>query len=212
MNNVSISAVFKQLLSTGEWRVNMYQAINAILEQQDSDVGAAEAHGIAVGMLSVEAQSDAVQWLQELIDDSASIVDADKTLLLSLFEQTRQLLDAETDEFAFDLFLPDDDQPLYEQVEALRSWCQGFLFGVGYARATGDWPGDTGEVMRDIIELTKMDNDVQGEDDANALMEIREYLRAAVFTIRDHFVLQDAPDAANAEAVCGQDAGYDHSH
>ncbi|MGZ4959401.1 MAG: UPF0149 family protein [Methylomonas sp.] len=166
----------------------MYQAINAILERQDSDVGAAEAHGIAVGMLSVEAQTDAADWLQELMNDSVSILDADRSLLLGLFEQTRQLLDAETDEFAFDLFLPDDDQPLYEQVEALRSWCQGFLFGVGYAQSTGEWPDDTGEVMRDIIELTKMDNDAEGEDDANALMEIREYLRAAVFTVRDYFL------------------------
>lgn len=166
----------------------MYQAVNAILAQQDADIDAAEAHGIAVGMLSVEALADADSWLQELIADSQVIVDADKTLLLGLFEQTRQLLDNEADEFAFDLFLPDDEEPLYEQVEALRSWCQGFLFGVGYAKSAGDWPGETGEVMRDIIELTKIDNDVEGEDDANALMEIREYLRAAVFIVRDHFL------------------------
>jgi uncharacterized protein YgfB (UPF0149 family) len=165
----------------------MYQAVNAILEQQDADIGAAEAHGIAVGMLSVEARADAGNWLQELLADSHAIVDEDKTLLLELFEQTRQLLNAETGEFVFDLFLPDDDEPLYEQAEALRSWCQGFLFGVGYSQSAGNWSGETGEVMRDMIEFTKIDSDVEGEEDANALMEIREYLRAAVFTVRDYF-------------------------
>lgn len=169
----------------------MYQAVNSILEQQDADIDAAEAHGIAVGMLSVEARAEADNWLQELIADSQAIVEADKTLLLELFEQTRQLLDNDADEFAFDLFLPDDEEPLYEQVEALRSWCQGFLFGIGYARSSSDWPGETGEVMRDIIELTKIDNNVEGEDDANALMEIREYLRAAVFIVRDYFLVTE---------------------
>lgn len=166
----------------------MYQSVNTILERQDADLGAAEAHGIAVGMLTVEPKVDVGDWLREVISDSSIILDEDRHLLLELFEQTRQLLDTETDEFAFDLFLPDDAEPLYEQVEALRYWCQGFLFGVGYARSTGDWVGDTGEVMRDIIELTKMDNDAEGEDDANALMEIREYLRASVFIVRDYFL------------------------
>lgn len=166
----------------------MYQAVNAVLEQQDADVGAAEAHGIAVGMLSVEARVDADNWLQELLTDNHTIVDEDKTLLLSLFERTRELLTTETDEFAFDLFLPDDDESLADQAEALRSWCQGFLFGVGYAQSAGNWPGESGEIMRDIVELTKIDSDVDGEDDANALMEIREYLRAAVYNVRDYFL------------------------
>ena len=148
-------------------------------------------------MLSVEAKADAANWLRELLDDSAEILDEDETLLLELFEKTRQLLDAGAEEFAFDLFLPGDEEPLPEQAEALRSWCQGFLFGVGYAQsAAGEWPGEIAEVMRDMVELTKLDSDAQDEDDANALAEIREYVRAAVFTVRDYFM----------------DTGHDQSH
>ena len=55
--------------------------------------------------------------------------DEDRTLLLRLFEQTRDLLGS--DEFEFDLFLPEDEALLGERLEALSSWCQGFLFGVG---------------------------------------------------------------------------------
>lgn len=164
-----------------------YLALAEILEQQDSDVGAAEAHGIATGMLCVEIKADTGNWLRELFADEQQLVDEDKTLLDGLFETTRQLLENQDDEFAFDLLMPDEDEPLPEQVEALRSWCQGFLFGVGYAQTGADWPGDTAEVMRDMIELTKIDSNVAGEEDESDLAEIREYVRAAVFTVRDQF-------------------------
>jgi hypothetical protein len=164
-----------------------YRAVDAILEQYDADIGAAEAHGIAAGMLCVEIRADAENWLRELIDDENQLFDEDKSLLHGVFEKTRELLENQNDEFAFDLLMPDEDDPLDEQVEALRNWCQGFLFGVGYAQTGADWPGDTAEVMRDMIELTKIDAEVGDEDDENALIEIREYVRAAVFTVRDQF-------------------------
>lgn len=167
-----------------------YQAVNAILEQLELDVRAAEAHGIATGMLCVEIRADAANWLNELVDDDQLLIDEDKALLHALFEKTRELLDNQDEDFAFDLLLPDDDEPLNEQVEALRNWCQGFLFGVGYAQTGSDWPGDTAEVMRDMIELTKIESEVGDEDDEAALLEIHEYVRAAVFTVRDQFAEQ----------------------
>jgi len=164
-----------------------YQAVTTILQRHDAEMGASEAHGIAVGMLCVATDADAANWLHEVCHDEYELPDDDKSLLLNLFERTRELLEPETEEFIFDLFLPDDDEPLPEQVEALRSWCQGFLFGVGYLHSDHEWPGDTDEVMRDIIELTKLDDDVDGEEDENALVEIREYLRSAVLIVRDQF-------------------------
>jgi len=165
----------------------MYQTINEVLERQNSDLVAAEAHGLAVGMLSKSSSADAAKWLWELVGNRP-IAPADETLLLNLFAQTRQILHDESDEFAFDLFLPDDDEPLSEQAEAIRYWCLGFLFGVGSSHAGSNWPGEAGELIRDIIELTKIDSHVEDEEDANALVEIHEYLRAAVFTIRDYFL------------------------
>jgi uncharacterized protein YgfB (UPF0149 family) len=165
----------------------MYQAVSTVLEKYDADMGASEAHGIAVGMLCVELKADVLNWLDELFTDQNDLVDEDKTIMVDLFERSRELLDPETEEFSFDLLLPDDDESLGEQVEALRVWCQGFLFGVGYAQTSAEWPGDSAEVMRDLIELTKIDSDVDGEDDEAALIEIHEYLRAAVLTVRDQF-------------------------
>ncbi|MCQ8103469.1 UPF0149 family protein [Methylomonas sp. SURF-2] len=165
----------------------MYRAVSSILQKYDADMGAAEAHGIAAGMLCVEHKVDAAGWLHELFTDQNDLFDEDQTVLRELFEGSRNLLDPDNGEFSFDLLLPDEDEPLADRVEALRVWCQGFLFGVGYAHTDADWPGDSAEVMRDLIELTKIDSDAEGEEDEAALVEIHEYVRAAVLTVRDQF-------------------------
>jgi uncharacterized protein YgfB (UPF0149 family) len=165
----------------------MYQQVNDVIEQQDCSLDAAEAHGMAVGMLTVETRTKADNWLQQLNDDNSLFPENQQILLRELFEQTRQSLNAGIDEFSFDLLLPEDEEPLAFQIEAMRNWCQGFLFGIGYTGSSKDWPPEINEVILDIVEFTKLDSDVGDEDDEYAFNEIREYLRAAVFTIGDYF-------------------------
>ncbi|QWF72460.1 UPF0149 family protein [Methylomonas paludis] len=166
-----------------------YQSISEILISLDADFEAAEAHGVAVGMLSIAIQADADNWLQLILSDYADIPAQYTEPLLDLFEKTRKVLANGLDEFGFDLLLPDDDEPLAEQSEALRAWCLGFLFGVGYLRSQVAWPGEVAEIMQDIVEITKLDTNIENGDDedANALMELREYLRTAVLTVKDYF-------------------------
>jgi uncharacterized protein YgfB (UPF0149 family) len=122
------------------------------------------------------------------------LIDEDKTILLALFEQTRKLLSDEEDGFRYDLFLPGEDEPLNEQLEALRSWCEGFLFGVGYSRSSSDWPGETGEIMKDLVEFTKLDADIdeQMDEDDAALIEIQEYIRVAVMMVKEQFMEENS--------------------
>ncbi len=172
-----------------------YQTINKIFQRNESDLTSAEAHGLATGMLCIENKMEASGWISQLLEDDMDLLDEDKTTLISLFEQTRKLLSGEDDGFRFDLFLPGDDEPLTEQLEAIRSWCEGFLFGIGYSRSESTWPGDTGEIIKDIVEFTKLDSEIdeditQDEIDEleGALIEIQEYLRVAVMMIRDQFM------------------------
>lgn len=176
----------------------VYQTIDRILKEEGTDISAAEAHGIATGMLCVDATTTADNWLSELFAEAVP-ADEKAAVLTRLFEQTAELLMNE--DYSFDLLLPGDDDNMGERVEALRSWCQGFLFGIGYAdavdegravrRSAADWPGETGEILKDIVEFTKMDSIEDGlseeEEDAAAFVEINEYLRVAVFTIRNEF-------------------------
>ena len=161
-----------------------YKACNAIVVQSDAELSAAEAHGMATGMLCVNEHTESAQWLGELLQHAAPVIDEDKALLVRLFEETRRLLASE--EFEFDLFLPDEEALLSEQVEALKNWCRGFLFGAGTGSdAASNWPDDVREILKDITEFTRLDTEAEGEEDENALMEITEYLRSAVLLLRD---------------------------
>lgn len=161
-----------------------YQLIDLIIAQNEEAMSAAEAHGVATGMLCVDARADGLNWLQNIFTGDVSLTDEEKNLLLDLFERTRELLASEG--FEYELFLPDDDNCMLRvEAEALQQWCQGFLYGIGYANASGDWPGEMTEILHDIVEISKLDPAVQGEEDEQAIMEIEEYLRACVLLIRE---------------------------
>jgi uncharacterized protein len=170
-----------------------YQDIDTIVANNDAELSAAEAHGMATGMLCVNDRTELRFWLQELLKDADEISDEDRSILENLFEDTRNLL--ASDEFAFELLLPGDDFPLNEQAEALRKWCQGFLFGLGSTSSTSDstpnWPEELREVVKDITEFTKLDTESEDDEAENDFMEITEYLRAAVIFLRTEFNLAD---------------------
>ena len=160
-----------------------YTDFEKLLNQHDADVDCAEAHGIATGMLCLDERITSAGWMQELFQIQPEFADHEIKLLQQLFEQARS--DLRSDSFEFDLFLPEDDAQLSEQLEALRNWCLGFLFGLGYAQSGANWPGDSGEILKDVVEFTKLDSNAQSEEDEQAMVEIQEYLRAAVLLLRD---------------------------
>lgn len=161
-----------------------YPIINAILVENEAEFGAAEAHGMAAGMLCANNKTDSSDWLNELLPDNTAIVDEQKSVLIRLYEETRRLLAG--DDFEFDLFLPDDDVPLIERIVALKNWCQGFLFGVGSTTAKTNYSRDAHDILKDISEFTKLDTETEdeNEEDEVALMELTEYLRTAVLLLR----------------------------
>jgi uncharacterized protein YgfB (UPF0149 family) len=163
-----------------------YPTVNTLLEQNNPDLTAAEAHGVASGLLCVNGKATSAFWLAELLDEAKPLQTQDRQLLSRLFEETRNLL--ASDEFEFNLFLPDDDESLSDRLLALKNWCQGFLFGVGSAQITAALNTEAQGILRDISEFTKLDTDAEGEEDENAYTEITEYLRSAVMLLRTELI------------------------
>ncbi|MBE0435299.1 MAG: UPF0149 family protein [Methylomicrobium sp.] len=163
----------------------IYQTIDQTLRQQGAEVSAAEAHGIATGMLCVDVRASQSNWLDELFGEGSSAAGGN-VVLGDLFEQTRALLT--DDDYTFDLMLPDvEEDNLSEAVEAMRDWCQGFLFGIGFSQSSSNWTGEVGEIVKDIVEITKLEaisDDDDSEEGQEAFVEIQEYLRVAVQLIR----------------------------
>ncbi|WP_045225164.1 UPF0149 family protein [Methyloterricola oryzae] len=163
-----------------------YQQVQDVVCKEPARLSAAEAHGVLTGMLCVCGELKAQQWLSVLFDEGADAPpDTDVPTLIDLCEQTRQAL--QEDEYTFELFLPDDGVDLHDRAAALAEWCQGFLYGVGFQGGAGDWPDDTAEVLGDLVEISRLDSNVDGEADEVAFAEINEFVRIAVQMVRQEF-------------------------
>ncbi len=162
----------------------VYKTVNAAVGLANLTLSAAEVHGMASGMLCAEAQTPCSDWLKENFT-GLTVPDGDRVLLERLFAETGRLL--ASDNFAFELLLPDDENALGERVIALKSWCQGFLYGVGMVTKTLGDNLETQEILSDISEFSKLDAHAEGEEDEQAYSEIIEYLRTAVMILRHNF-------------------------
>lgn len=165
-----------------------YATIDAILVQYDGELSAAQAHGMASGLLAVNGKFNNEKWLHELLQNTPPLSAEHKVELLGLFDDIQDVLI--DDEFEFDLFLPDEDESdLLERIDGLREWSKGFLLGVGFANTSTKFSQQTQEILKDVSEITKLDTDIELDDEEaeNDFMELTEYLRAAVLALRDDF-------------------------
>ncbi|WP_133718006.1 UPF0149 family protein [Methylocaldum gracile] len=167
-----------------------YQNVQDVVLNNDSAASAAEVHGVLSGLLCLNSQTDYDQWLEAVFGESRTNLNpAEHALLSALCETTRRQLD--DFDFSFELLLPDDTLPLSDRANALGEWCQGFLYGLGYRSDGADWPGESTEVLHDLLEISRLSPDSAGESDEVAYAEITEYVRIGVQLIRTE--LQQQP-------------------
>lgn len=160
-----------------------YHEIESLLLSHNAVMSPAEAHGTLSGMLCVDLQFDVDQWLMEVLDNEVNAVgEADLITLVTLFEETQRCLDEAR--FEFNIVLPGDNVALQARVCALGEWCRGFLYGLGYGGDQSQWSGDCNEILRDIADISRLDFEVEGEENEQAYMELTEYVRVGVQLIQ----------------------------
>jgi hypothetical protein len=168
------------------------------LEEQlyrvDATMGAAEAHGALCGMLCARGTVELSEWVDHVVGEqeqgSELLHDVVHTMS-DLHQATMEMMNDATGEFR--LLLPDEDDLLPERVDALASWCQGFIYGLAAGGITeeSELPEDTDELLQDLIEISRARHDVDDEeeeesdanDDEVAYMEIEEYVKVGVLNI-----------------------------
>jgi len=169
------------------------------LAEELADAGAlqspAELHGGICGVMCVGGVGAADRWLDQCLDEwqpqaSGEVSEALRELELD----TWRMLSAV--EMAFEPLLPDEDQPLDEQVRALASWCHGFLAGLGFGglkepRESSDASEAVAEITKDFSEISRAtldDDDVSDPRQAGfAFAELKEYVRVSVQLVFEHF-------------------------
>lgn len=149
-----------------------------------SPISAAEAHGILAGLFCVHLDAECNQWLSVVLaDGQVALTEPERVAFQRLQDVARsELIDQD---FAFDLWLPDDDETLAVRTIALGEWCQGFLSGLGYQHGRGSWPGSCDDVIRDLAAIANVESAPDADEAAEeAFTEVVEYIRAGVLLIR----------------------------
>ena len=171
-----------------------HEDLESALEHIQSDIGAAEMHGMVCGALVAPAEADESLLLRELLGDTEPgdllYDECRRTLLECRDAAAGQLASAH---FGFDLMLPADTETLSRRTEALASWCGGFLYGLGVGGLDEQQPlsGDAQELLQDLSEFTRMRID-PGDHAAQeqAFMELVEYVRMGVLLLREELAGQ----------------------
>src|SRR5580698_2955052 len=164
-----------------------YSEIQKTLAASHALADPAEAHGTLAGALCALVPYRLEDWLAEILPDgSRGAGDADP-VLQTLYEGTVAALAGHG--MDFDLLIPGEDRPIEERTQALTSWCTGFLYGLGTSGAADPQrlPGDLGEILRDLTEITHADVDNTDTAEANesALAELVEFVRVGVQLVFD---------------------------
>lgn len=167
--------------------------LEELLFRFDAALGASEAHGALCGMLCAQGSTEAAQWMLHVLgehDDSSPLLSDIGRQLLQIHQVTVAQMNGHDVEF--ELMLPDDDEPLDERIEALGSWCDGFVYGlaVGGITEASELPEDSKEIISDILEISRagyvIDDEAEAEiseDDEEAFVEVCEYVRMGVLLI-----------------------------
>jgi yecA family protein len=169
---------------------DIYEPINNSLQHVGALMDAAEAHGILCGILCTSQSYEEDVWLRHVLSDTAiedGLVSQSQQQLLLLKKYTLEQLNSLNDEFM--PLLPSDDMPLYQRVQALGGWCEGFLFGVGLTGIdTKLLPNEVKDFIDDVISVSRVapiENKAEYEED---YMEIVEYLKVGVITLYEELI------------------------
>ncbi len=176
-----------------------FAELMAAMQRAGLPFTAAEAHGVAAGMLAADVPGRVSFWAAEMYADLQAddvLANECRQLLDRLFRGTEQAL-ADAD-FSFALYLPAETVYGLNRPAALRDWIQGFLFGFGLAGPMRDqmMSVEAAEALKDFAEIAKLEagEDESEEDEQQALYEIEEYVRIAALLIFEDLHKGTEPD------------------
>jgi len=166
-------------------QINCFQRVSEELDKAGAPLDAAEAQGVLFGLFASKGAVSEHDWLSELVPESHKIGRFHQPGLKAMHAEAISQL-ASGENMGIDLCLPDDTAPFEERLNALRGWCQGYIygFGAGGGPVPNKLPADAREVFEDIMQISRLDADSsESEDNEQAYIELVEYLRVGVVVL-----------------------------
>lgn len=183
-----------------------FQKLAVAMGDQGVLTSPSEVHGLMTGFIGTGSSIDEGQILHLVLahlEMDGSVSSEFKTVILDIYAGIGQQL--ATEEFEFELLLPDDDiDDLYSRLDALSAWCQGFLVGFGTGSGglnEAEFSDEFQEAIRDIVEVANVEKEVEEEEEAElAYSEICEYIRVASMLIYAEFASEAGQEAGQLNA------------
>jgi uncharacterized protein len=174
-----------------------YRHVEQLLLEERALADAAEAHGTLTGGLCAANGYAYADWLREILPEGRAAPIAASQLQQLYSATAAALLHRDCE---FQLLLPEDGQPIDARTAALAHWCQGFLYGLGAGaiRDARGLPGDAGEIVRDIVEISRAGVDAGQDEESNesAYAELVEFVRVGVQLLFEELAAARSPPAA----------------
>ena len=156
-----------------------YDALTTALGRVNSQLTAAECHGLIAGALNTQNTT----LISRFFTDDAELVKGDVEFS-ELISQLVHLTAAgySDEDFNFQLLLPDDSISLQERSRALAEWCGGFIMGLleSGVKEFDALPEDAAEVAKDLVEISQLDVSTDDGGSDSDLMQLEEYVRVGV--------------------------------
>lgn len=166
-----------------------YDLLTDLISRSDLPFMPAELHGIATGLLIVDAATP-TQRYQQLVMTEPDTGDgpAMESLaqLQTLFETTRNLLQTPT--LDFDLLLPDEAETLELRIDSACEWARGCLYGLMEQglMPEDDISEDVSGFISDLIQISQGGYHVNESEDAELVYaDLLEYLRMGVLMTQE---------------------------
>ncbi len=179
-----------------------YIDLQDVLEEVKAATGPSEAQGILCGMIVADDEDSKAKWMAQVLDNAELKGEVAKqclVLLDALYTKTKEHMADE--QFRLELLLPDEEQSISERVTAISFWCQGFLYGLAVAGVdlnAKDLPEEAMEVVRDLGEISKADDELEdNEENEQALFDIEEFVRMGVLLLAEIFRAPDPEQAVH---------------
>lgn len=167
-----------------------YTTLNTQLKQAGIPMTASELDGFLSGLLCGNVKDKDWQTLLfQFTNDDHTYPTSLLNDVTSLYKQIKQSL-ADIVEFNFQLLLPNEEESVFIQADALSEWVNHFLLGLGIVLPSLDKEkGDIGEALDDLQDIARLtyEPDENENELMEALEEVKEYVCTLVMLFYTHF-------------------------
>lgn len=164
-----------------------FDVLDALLVRVEAEAFASECHGFICGQICATGNAANDPWV-----DFLDIQGEDEDLIQSCYEEVETLCHETveqllSDEFEFQLLMPDDGVAIHLRAESLANWCHGFLngYGVSVNEQGSTTSEECNEVLEDFTQISRLGTEGLNAEDEQSLMELIEYARMGTILIYD---------------------------